>query len=387
MLPTLPIALFALAGFTTGAGMRMLDPLLPLLAADFGVTVPAAAPVVAAFVIAYGLVQLAAGPLGDRLGKPRIAAMALLLYGSTLILGALADTLGELIASRALAGLWAGAVIPLLMAHLGDVVPYAERQGALARFSTGMVMAQMLSGPIAGIIASLFGWRVPIILLGLVAFGVVAALTWRLGLGLWRGAAKPAATPGYGALLRRPSGRWLLATAFFDGFWLFGGAFPFVGSFLVESFGRSIAEAGLLVAGFGAGAFLYTRLARKLVARFGERGLMLIGGLGLTCGLALLALAQSWWMVGLVQLWLGLMFYTFHGVLLTLATEALPEARGTAMSAFAMALFFGQGAGSLAFGLGLFLLDYRGSFAVAAAGALGLTLWARRGARRREAVA
>ncbi|WP_149539213.1 MFS transporter [Siccirubricoccus phaeus] len=385
MPPALPIALFALAGFTTGAGMRMLDPLLPLLAADFGITVPMAAPVVAAFVIAYGLVQLAAGPLGDRLGKPRIAAIALLLYGGTLILSAQAGSLGELIVWRALSGLWAGAVIPLLMAHLGDVVPYAERQGALARFSTGMVMAQMLSGPIAGIIASLLGWRVPVALLGLVAFAVVAALSWRLGGRLWRVAARPAATPGYAALLRRPSGRWLLATAFLDGFWLFGGAFPFVGSFLVEGFGRSIAEAGLLVAGFGAGAFLYTRLAKRLVARFGESGLLMIGGCGLTCGLVLLALAQSWWMVGLVQLLLGLVFYTFHGVLLTMATEALPEARGTAMSAFAMALFFGQGAGSLAFGLGLFLLDYRGSFALAAAGALGLTLWARRGMRR-EAV-
>src|SRR3954467_15438213 len=81
MASALPIGLFALAGFTTGAGMRMLDPLLPLLADDLGITAAATTQVVAAFVLAYGLVQLAAGPLGDRMGKPRISAIALLLYG------------------------------------------------------------------------------------------------------------------------------------------------------------------------------------------------------------------------------------------------------------------------------------------------------------------
>ncbi|MFC7539976.1 MFS transporter [Siccirubricoccus deserti] len=128
------------------------------------------------------------------------------------------------------------------------------------------------------------------------------------------------------------------------------------------------------MAGFGAGAFLYTRFARRLVRRFGERGLLSIGGTGLAVGLTALALAPNWWVVGLLQLGLGLMFYMFHGVLLTMASEALPEARGTAMSAFAMALFLGQGAGSLAFGLGLLVLDYRGTFIVAAIGSAALTL-------------
>ena len=117
MSPAPPIALFALAGFTTGSGMRMLDPLLPMLAADLGFTVAATTPVVAAFVVAYGLVQLVAGPLGDRLGKPRIAFFALLLYGATMIGSAMAVDLGELVGYRVLAGMWAGAVIPLLMAH------------------------------------------------------------------------------------------------------------------------------------------------------------------------------------------------------------------------------------------------------------------------------
>ena len=52
-----------------------------------------------------------------------------------------------------------------------------------------------------------------------------------------------------------------------------------------------------------------------------------------------------------------------------------------AQGAFALALFLGQSAGSLGFGLGLTVVGYRGAFAFAAAGVLILALWARRGAR------
>ncbi|MDI3307838.1 MAG: MFS transporter [Acetobacteraceae bacterium] len=381
MPPSLPIALFALAGFTTGSGMRMLDPLLPLLAADLGITVATATSLVAGFVLPYGLVQLVAGPLGDRLGKIRIACIALLLYGLGLLASALALDLPMLIALRAFSGCFAGAVIPLLMAHIGDSVPYAERQAAIGRFLTGMVMAQLVTGPVSGVLAELSGWRLPFLVLGLLALLVGAVIARRLGPALWQspvGAGAGRGMAGYLELLARPAGRRLLGAAFFDGALLFGGAFPYVGSFLIEGFGRNAAEAGLIVAGFGLGAFAYTRLARRLVRRFGEGGLLGAGGIGLAVALWGLALAPGWPVVVPLQIALGLAFYMFHGVLQTQATEALPEARGTAVGAFALALFLGQSAGSLAFGLGLAVLGYREAFALAGCGVLALALWARR---------
>ena len=105
-----PVGLFALGGFATGAGMRLLDPLLPLLARDFGVPVPAVAGLVAGFVVAYGLVQIGAGPLGDRFGKARVACGALLLYGLCLLASAAASGLPMLMALRAASGFFAGAV-------------------------------------------------------------------------------------------------------------------------------------------------------------------------------------------------------------------------------------------------------------------------------------
>lgn len=380
----IPIPLFALAGFTTGSGMRMLDPLLPLIAAGLGVTVSQATAVIAGFVLPYGLVQLVAGPLGDRLGKVRIACFAVLLYGLGLLGSGFATGLPTLVLLRAWSGCFAGAVIPLLMAHIADSVPYAERQVAISRFLTGMVMAQLITGPVCGVVAEAAGWRMPFLLLGALALGVGGILAWKLGGNLWRRPAEANAGRGMAAyvdLLHRPIGRWMMGVAFLDGFLLFGGAFPFVGSFLIEEFGRNAAQSGLVVAGFGLGAFGYTRGARALLRRFGEGGLLAIGGLGCAGCLAVLALATGWPMVAAVQVVLGLAFYMFHGVLQTRATEALPEARGTAVGAFALALFLGQSAGSLAFGLGLAVIGYRGDFALAACGVLALTVYARRGVR------
>lgn len=376
-----PIGLYALAGFCTGSGMRMLDALLPLLAADLGISVAAATGVVAAFVLPYGLVQLVAGPVGDRFGKPRVATVALLGYGLAMLASAAAPDLPALVAFRAASGACGGAVIPLLMAHLGDAVAYEDRQAAIGRFSTGMVMAMLLGGPGAGVVGDLAGWRLPFVLLGLLALGVCLAMAGRIGLAalLARPARGTKWLSDYRTLLTSTAGRRLLAVAFCNGVCIFGGAFPFVGAFLIEQFGRSAAEAGAIVAGFGLGAFLYTRIARRLVRRFGEGRLFAAGGAGLGLGLAVLAFAPAWQAVAALQLGLGFAFYLFHGVLQTRATEALPHARGTAVGGFALALFLGQSVGSLLFGAVLALSGYRTAFVLAAAGVLVLTWMAWRG--------
>ncbi len=378
-----PIGLLAFASYTTGSGMRVLDPLLPMVAAEFAVPVSGAAWLVAGFLLPYGLGQLGFGPLGDRYGKLRVACLAVVAYAVFTLASALAGGLNPLTVLRALAGLAAGAVIPLLIAHLGDVVPYAERQAVLGRFGTGMVMAQLLTGPVAGVLGGAAGWRSVFLLLGVLALVAGGLLVWRLGRAVLTAPAQPTGgqrtLEAYAGLLGRRAGRWLVLVAFGNGFLLFGGAFPFVGSYLIQDFHLSTWLAGLVVAGFGIGAFGYTRLARRLVGYFGERRLLLRGGIGVALGLGGLALAPSWpWVVAL-QVWLGMAFYMFHGVLQARATEVLPEARGTAMAGFALSLFLGQSVGSLAFGLGIALIGYPAAFAVAGVGALALAVWARTG--------
>jgi len=75
--PLRPLLLLAGAGFVSGASMRIAEPLLPVLAHDFGGSVRHASIVLAAFTFAYGAFQIVHGPLGDRVGKLRLVAVAL----------------------------------------------------------------------------------------------------------------------------------------------------------------------------------------------------------------------------------------------------------------------------------------------------------------------
>jgi len=381
--PNLPIPLLALAGYATGSGMRLLDPLLPMIAADFGIALSISAAIVAAFMLPYGGGQLITGPLGDRMGKQRIASFAVFFYALTVLACAAVTGMTWLLVLRAASGLFAGAVIPLLMAHIGDSVPYEERQGAIGQFLTGMVMAQMITGPISGMIGDAAGWRAAFLILGGYSLVIALVMGVKLGPALWHApVGRVRNSQGlriYLNLFARPAGRWLIRAAFFDGFWLFGGAFPFIGSYLIDRFGVSATVSGLVVAGFGVGAFIYTRLAKLLVRRYGEHWLLLVGGSGLAVGLAALVVVPDWHIVIGIQIVMGLVFYMFHGVLQTRATEALPEARGTAVSAFALALFMGQTAGSLFFGFLIALLGFQGAFAAAAVGAAALTWFSHAG--------
>lgn len=378
--PLAILPLLAAAAFATGCGMRLLDPLLPLVARDLHSTVAEVAVLITAFALPYGLCQVVLGPLGDRFGKLRVLTLGLIAYGLAMAACALAGSLGQMLALRAATGAAGGAIIPLALAWIGDNVPYQERQATISRFLTGMVMAQLLTGPISGSIGQAFGWRAVFLVTASVSLLTAAAIAATLGRRLWRG--QPAGSgrlgfASYAELLRRRAARLLLLAAFLDGLLLFGGAFPFIGSYLIQDFHLEPWQAGLVVAGFGLGALAYTRAARRLLGRFGETRLMLGGGLLLAAALAVLALAPSWPLVAAMQALLGLFFFSFHGVLQARSTEALPEARATAVSAFAMALFLGQGVGSVCFGALLARSGYTGAFLLAAIAMVALTLWCR----------
>ena len=213
----------AMAAFTVGCGLRILDPLLPMLAGEFGVGLGAVAPLIAGFAMAYGLGQLAAGPVGDSLGKMRVAAVAMALYAASLLGATLAPDLFALLAMRVLAGLFAAATIPLFMAHIGDSVAYEHRQATIGRFLTGMVMATLLAGPISGTVAEFAGWRASFLVLGGISAGIALLFILLLGPAWKQGGRGGAPTlGGFLRLLERPAGRRLLLATALDGMLLFG---------------------------------------------------------------------------------------------------------------------------------------------------------------------
>jgi predicted MFS family arabinose efflux permease len=367
----------AAAGFLSSAGARVIDPLLHVVATDFATTVPAVSIVVAAFTLPYGLCQLFLGPFGDRFGKLRVMLAALLAYVVTTASCALAADLPMLTLLRAASGAASAGLIPVAMAYIGDAVPYADRQVTLSRFLTGTVLAQTLAGPIGGIFGEYVGWRGVFLLLA--AGAAVVSLAFALRIRALPDPRNPAArfdVHVYVGLARRRTARLLLIGALLDGTVLIG-CFPFLAPYLHEAFALRYSSVGLLLACFGVGAFIYTRAARRLLPLLGEPGMVLTGGVLMAGGVALAVLTPVWQAFVLVEILLGLGFFTLHGVMQARATEMLPNARATAVSTFACLLFVGQSIGARAMGILIEALGYEGAFLIDAAAIVALALWLR----------
>ena len=117
---TVMLRTIGLAAFASMAAMRVCDPMLVTLSQEFAVTTGDASAVVAAFAVAYGVLQLFYGPLGDRIGKLRVIAAAVSGCAVFSAITALAPSLTLLVLARAAMGAAAAGIIPLSMAWIGD---------------------------------------------------------------------------------------------------------------------------------------------------------------------------------------------------------------------------------------------------------------------------
>jgi len=368
------VFLLSLAAFTSSASLRATDPLLPLIAEDYGVTTGAAAAAVTGFALAYGLLQVVCGPLGDRYGRYRTIAAAALVSALGSAACALAPDLRTLVAARFVAGATIGAFIPLSLAWIGDSFPYEQRQPVLARFLIGQMLGIGFGTALAGALAERYGWRAIFFLLAAALFVIGALLTFEA-----RRQPRPTARPGIaGSFARMPrllgerSVRGLLAIGFSEGFLIFG-ALAFVALHFQRRFGVGPGAAGALVAVYAVGGLAYAAMAPRALRRFGEIGLATLGGSALAAGYALLA-ASPW--LGLAALGLAAIgggFYMFHTTLQTKLTQVAPQARGSAVALFATFLFMGQASGVW---LASHLADAVGIAPVFGASALGLAVMA-----------
>lgn len=378
------LRLLGLAAFASMASMRVCDPMLVALSREYGVTTGDASAVVAAFAVAYGVLQLVYGPLGDRVGKLRVVVGAASACAVFCVATALAPGFGMLVAARALMGAAAAGIIPLAMAWIGDNVPYAQRQETLARLMGATVTGMMAGQWFGGLATETLGWRT--------AFAALAALFLLASVLLWRharasGALRPVAADGppafslarhvagTAALLRMPRVRWVLAVVAIEGALAFG-TLAFVPARMVDGFGLSAAAAGGMMVLYGGGGLLYSVLARRWLALLGERGLAACGGVLIAAGLLLLGWAQAVAWAGLGCFLAGLGFYMLHNTLQVQATQMAPQARGAAVTLFACLLFLGQSSGVFLVGLNVDGGWLPAVFTAAAAGvcALGLAV-------------
>ena len=363
---------FAACAFASGFALRLADPIVLPVAAQFAVAPATAAMLNTAYALPYALSQPFLGPIGDRFGKPRCIQVCIAGLATMLLLGAFAQSFALLLATRIVAGIFAGGLIPLVIAGVGDRFDMSERQVMIGRMLFAIISGQMLGSIVSGFANDAFGWH-SALFIGAGIGAVGAAVAW---LGMPAGASAAARRAGgsfaelYGHVLVNPKAPWLIAAVAVEGAFFYG-LFPYMGELLLRTVrpgGASIAGiTGLVLGAFGIGGLLYAASVRALLRAFGVRRMCLIGSSAAAACYAALAFVPTWWLAALAMFLAGVSFYMLHNSMQTEATELAPSARGSAVALFACGFFIGQGLGPLVFAALLHGLGARAALLTVAA--------------------
>jgi predicted MFS family arabinose efflux permease len=376
--------IFAACAFASGFALRLADPIVLPVAAHFAIAPATAAMLNTAYALPYALAQPFLGAIGDRFGKARCIQVCVAGLALALVLGALAPTFALLIATRIAAGVFAGGLIPLVFADIGDRFDLRDRQVMIGWMLFAIISGQTLGSVVSGFANDAFGWQS-----ALASGAALAAAATAVAWGAMPRGTHAAANRDEGSfadlykrVLVNPKAPWLIGGVAVEGAFFYG-IFPHMGELLRANAlpgDASIARiTGIVLGAFGIGGLLYAVSVRAFLRAFGVRRMCLIGAATSALAYATLAFATTWWLAALAMFVVGVSFYMLHNSLQTEATELAPSARGSAVALFACGFFAGQGLGPPIYAA---LLHALGPRAALVAGAivivvLGRTLVAR----------
>jgi YNFM family putative membrane transporter len=357
------LSILTFAGFIAIAGMRVIDPLLPAIANEFGVSIGAAGIVITAFSVPYGVCLLGYGPLGDRRGKLKVIAVTLGLSALCVAACGSAHSVNQLALGRFATGMTCAATVPLTLALIADQVEFELRQAVLARFMSGIIMGQIVGVGCGGILSDVLGWRAVFWLFGgLSAFA--AGLVWWVQRHVHLPATeivRQSPHAQYWALLNSATARDVLTAVFVEGFFMFAGI-AYIGAMLHQRHGLKMSSVGLFLVCLGLGSLSYSLMAKWLIKRLGQRLMMIVGGVMVALAFLVLGFARQVTACAPTLFILGFGLYLMHNTLQTLATELAPDARATSVALFAFLLFAGQGLGAFTLGHAIDRFGYPPTF-------------------------
>src|SRR4051812_48492378 len=153
-----PLVLFACL-FASQSALLVLSPLLPEIAAEFGVSTPAAGQLRTISGATGGVTALLIAVVPRRPGLRTLLSAGAALVAAGSVLSAAAPAYAVLAAAQAVMGIGIGLLVAIGIAATGEWPAPAERSRALAWAIVGMPTAWIVGMPVVGAAASL-DWRV-----------------------------------------------------------------------------------------------------------------------------------------------------------------------------------------------------------------------------------
>lgn len=338
------LALASVASLMVALDTLVVTTALTTIKADLGASIEQLEWTVNAYNLGLAVLLMTAAALGDRLGRRRMFVVGIAVFVAASAACALSDSVGALIAARAVQGVGAALVLPLSLAIVSAAYP-PEKQGAAIGILMGVTGLSVASGPvIGGAIAQGIAWEwifwinvplglvlIPFVLtkireshgpeggldvpgLGLATLGALG-LVWGLVRGnaagwgslevlgtLVAGAVVLAAFVVWERRAREPmlpislfASRAFSAgnSASFLGFAALTGAVFFVSQFLQFGLGNDPLDAGLRQLPWTATLFICAPIAGPLTDRYGPRPFMIGGLLLQAIGMGWMALVAA----------------------------------------------------------------------------------------------
>ena len=336
------LALFS-AGLATFALLYCVQPLLPVLSQDFGIS-PATSSLslsVSTVMLAFGL--LFTGPLSDTIGRKNVMVVSLMLAAICTVICAFMTSWNGVLVMRAMMGLSLSGVAAVAMSYLSEEIHPSVLAFSMGLYISGNSIGGMSGRLVSGVLTDYFPWRVAIGTIGVLA--LIAAITfWRIlpdSRHFRPGSLRPKTLLLNSKLHWRDAGLPLL---FLEGFLLMGAfvtLFNYIGyRLLAPPYLLSQAVVGLLSVVYLTGSYSSPK-AGALTARYGRGPVLSVAILLMLAGLAVTALSPLFAIFGGMMLFTA-GFFAAHSVASSWIGQRARRAKGQASSMYLFSYYLGS---------------------------------------------
>lgn len=270
----------------------LVAPVIPDIAAEFGVGAAGAGFFLAATTAPGILVAPVIGVLADRFGRREVLAPCLAVFALSGGLCAVAPAFGALIALRFLQGVGGAGLINLAVALIADHWEGTERARRMGRNAAALTASIAVLPLAGGVLGALGGWRLTFTPYWLALLTTVAVVR-RLPRSLPARTSLVEQLRGTAPHLRSRPVLGAMAMAFLLFLLLFGLSLTVLPIHLAEAFGLGAGGRGVVLAGPALTATLTSLASGRVRDRVGTRPLLLAAWAALAVGFALVGVAGS----------------------------------------------------------------------------------------------
>ena len=154
-------------------GITFVIPALTILRDDFNITADKAQLILSIYLLTVALGQVIAGPISDHYGRKPTILFGSVLYFIGALVSLLAQNIDILLVARLVQGFGAACCIAMSRIMVNDCLTKTQATRTLSAVTAFMVIVQVLSLALSGMIADNFGWRLNILLMTLFGFMMI----------------------------------------------------------------------------------------------------------------------------------------------------------------------------------------------------------------------